>query len=259
VSFASSSCCFYSSAGSRCSQRRVASRASLRSTRQPHTSSSPCRLERSTRNWFEQVVIGERLCPFAPPLLLRQGQQQALRIVSSDATVEAEATAKVADEVQLLMKEPEQRTHETTLIVFDNHAFVHDFRDFVRLSWKLQEKVIEETYGMNQLQLVLFHPRASHQTYKESGPEGDDDDDDEQAAGDYTIRSPYPTIHLLREEDVLRAVTSGYPQLDTLPHRNRAKFTAQGLDMCKARLAAAYQVGEPAADTLIVLPLVGRK
>jgi hypothetical protein len=124
--------------------------------------------------------------------------------------------------------------HETTLVVLDHHpTFVHDFRDFVRLSWKLQEEVIGETY-LNQLQLVLFHPRATHQTY------GIQSDDDDTAAADYTIRSPYPTIHLLREQDVLRAVKSGYPQLDTLPDRNKAKFIAQGLDICQARLADCH-------------------
>jgi uncharacterized protein len=207
------------------------------SQRRQHACSSRRCIDLSTRNWLEQVVIREKLCPFAPPLLQSPG---LLRIVSSNATSDEEAIIDVAHEVQLLMDNGNDSLHETTLVVLDHPAFVHDFRDFVRLSWKLQEEAIGATY-LNQLQLVLFHPRATHQTYGAGGQ----DDDDDAAAADYTIRSPHPTIHLLREQDVLRAVTSGYPHLDTLPDRNKAKFIAQGLDICKARLADCHVVDTP--------------
>jgi hypothetical protein len=64
------------------------------------------------------------------------------------------------------------------------------------------------------------------------------DDDPNFDAGDYTIRSPYPTIHLLREMDVLSAVKSGYPGLEYLPSRNQAKMKSLGTPTCAAQLEA---------------------
>ena len=127
--------------------------------------------------------------------------------------------------------------HETTLVILDSDpppSWSTDFREFIRLSWELHEHAVEQTGLMGKLQLVLFHPWATHQTY------GMHDDSSMGSPGDYTIRSPYPTVHLLREVDVLKAVQGGYPHLDTLPARNQAKLMEQGLDVCQRRLADCY-------------------
>ena len=193
----------------------------------------------STKKWLEQVVVGEKLCPFASPLLKHAG---LLRIVGSSARTTEEAIDDVKREVYDLVGDPHAK-HETTLVVLDDYEensgtapFVHDYLEFVRLSWELQADAVD-TYA-SKVQLVLFHPRATHQTYA-SVPQ-DDDDNDGAAAGDYTIRSPYPTIHLLREEDVLKAVQSGYPDLEYLPSRNKAKLIEQGLETCRQRLQDCY-------------------
>ena len=104
---------------------------------------------------------------------------------------------------------PRRRTRRHWWCSTTDHSFCRDFRDFVRFSWRLQEEAVGDAY-VPHLQLVLFHPRAVHQTYA-SASNASDDVDDERAAADYTIRSPFPTVHLLRERDVLRAVQSGYP------------------------------------------------
>jgi hypothetical protein len=65
----------------------------------------------------------------------------------------------------------------------------------------------------------------------------------DDSPADYTIRSPYPTIHLLREVDVMKAVQGAYPNLESLPARNKAKLTEQGIEACQARLVACYDVG----------------
>jgi uncharacterized protein len=200
----------------------------------------------STRNWFDRVVIGEKLCPFAAPLLLGD----KLRIVASSATTEQEAIVSIDKEVKLLMtdnvedscSEPttpvSNSRHETTLVVFDVHPFLQNFRSFVRLSWSVQEQVLLANGLEREVQLVLFHPLATHQTY---------DCSDEDNPADYTIRSPYPTIHLLRELDVMRAVKSGYPKLNELPFRNKEKLTGQGLDACQRRLRECYSTFETEA------------
>ena len=62
----------------------------------------------------------------------------------------------------------------------------------------------------NELQVVLFHPRAVHSLYEQA-------DCGRESATNYSIRSPYPTFHFLRERDILAAITSGYPQVTCGP------------------------------------------
>ena len=221
----------------------------------------------STRRWLERIVIGEKQCPFAPPFLLHS---HLLRMVVAAPTFSLVASVDknnsnnngsidttkpdedhvlqlVAQEVQLLVQQTSEQitttttgnqasAHETTLVILD-YPFLKDFRDFVRFSWILQDEAIVRTQYLHKLQLVLFHPQATHQTY---GMDANDDNGDNDNPGNYTIRSPYPTIHLLRQQDVLKAVTSGYPNLETLPSRNKARMIAQGLDVCRERLASCY-------------------
>lgn len=185
----------------------------------------------STKKWFDSIVVGQKLCPFAPPLQAAN----TLRIVASAAKTETDVIAYLESEVNLLMVQEEEGDeeslqHETTLVALNGEApFCKDFRDFVRFSWTLQEDVIIKSGFQDELQLVLFHPTATHQTYSDTAGE-------EDSAADYTIRSPFPTVHLLREQDVMRAVKGGYPNLESLSARNKEKLTAQGLDVCKARL-----------------------
>jgi hypothetical protein len=152
--------------------------------------------------------------------------------VSSNAGTAEEAVQDIALEVKMLVGQHVPPSHETTLVVLENSPWVADFRDFVRLSWQLQEESIGDEF-VEKVQIVLFHPQATHQTYachsQESNP------------ADYTIRSPFPTVHLLREIDVLRAVQGRYPNLETLPARNQQKLTLQGLEVCQRRLQACYE------------------
>lgn len=187
---------------------------------------------RATTKWLEHVVVKQKLCPFAPPFV---HNPTLIRIVESKASNPDDASHDVTTQVRELMRSTdgdEPSRHETTLIAFSDSSFMESgYREFVRLSWKLQEEAIGDEY-LGKLQLVLFHPRATHQTY------GDDESSmgDETNASNYTIRSPFPTVHLLREVDVMRAVTGGYPDLDGLPSRNKMKFMEQGVEVCKKRL-----------------------
>lgn len=212
----------------------------------------------ATKKWFETIVIGpQKLCPFAPYL---RHDDNLLRIVKSEATTIPEAIADLEYEVMELVgnssdendenDEHENHSHhETTLVVFDDKRFeeVREFRSFVRLSWNMQlEAIVEKGFG-NDLQLVLFHPKATHDTYTEYNCPSEDLEKDMMHfsfhttdAADYTIRSPFPTVHLLREKDVMRAVKSGYPNLESLPARNKAKLRDLGLIKCDLMLQQCY-------------------
>lgn len=235
-----------------CSMRRYAS---------DHANQQPMRdnhLMQSTKKWIDLVVIGEKLCPFAPPLI----SSNTIRIVASTAQCATAATNDVRVELDLLLRPTihlsEKRIHidnkintsacdqtlkceekdaiaplhETTLIVFDG-KFVQDFHEFVRLSWILQSDAVVAGGFVDDVQLVLFHPTAKHQTYAT--------DDQDGNAADFTIRSPYPLVHLLREVDVMQAVSGSYPNLEDLPSRNKQKMLAQGFHVCKSRLLGCYE------------------
>jgi len=183
-----------------------------------------CARIEATKRWYERVVLAGKLCPFAP-----RPQSATLRIVSTDASSPHEAFEDVASEIDFLFRN--ESSHETTLIaLMDDIAFTGDFRDFVRFSWELQEHAVSSKYP-ELLQLVLFHPKATHQTYGE-GPDSPED---------YTIRSPYPIVHLLREEDVMKAVKGGYRDLEGLPARNKAKMRDLGIEACEKVLQECYE------------------
>lgn len=178
-------------------------------------------LLRPTRRWIESIVVGQKLCPFAKPLL-----DDGLRLVVSTGS-EDEMTRDIAEEVRALVGDGAAPDHQTTLVVLDADNL--SFRDLVRFSWRLQEEAVGD--HVDRLQLVLFHPLAVHQTYA---------DETSTSAGDYTIRSPFATVHLLRESDVLEAVAS-YRNLEHLPARNQERLAADGRAACRARLQACYE------------------
>lgn len=221
-----------------------------------------------TQKWIESIVIGEKLCPFAPPVMTpvggninhnrKQGDHiSKLRIHISHATNHDDIVNEIYAEAKLLVgaidcfgnsnsnhnvyreKYNRHNRPETTLVVLNEEQCpsLKDFRDLVHLSWRVQNEAIVENGFENDLQIVLFHPLAKHETYSESI--NDDDDDD---AANYTIRSPFPIIHLLREKDVLKAVDSGYKDLEGLPSRNKAKLRKHGLDFCKQKFDACFDL-----------------
>lgn len=184
-----------------------------------------------TMKWVNSIVINEKLCPFAAPVV----KDPKLRIKVSNAVNDDEMIRDLKYEVKLLVGDQaplqQSQQHETTLVVLDDPS-LKDFRDLVRLSWRAQEEAVNEPGYTGDLQLVLFHPEAAHNTYAEKIDD----------AADYTIRSPYPIIHLLREVDVMRAVTSAYSDLEGLPSRNKARFREQGVGTCAARLNACHKL-----------------
>jgi uncharacterized protein len=188
----------------------------------------------ATQRWLQKVVIGQRLCPWASPV----AQPPRLRLHATEHTAPDELVAEVAREATLLRRGIEAHRGdmsgaagvlelpETTLLVLSREA-APEYMDLVRLSWRLQAEAILEGGHGAELQLVLFHPLAVHSTYGEGPPD----------AADYSIRSPYPVVHLLREMDVLAAV-SRYPNAAQVPHVNKARLRAIGLAACREQLLA---------------------
>jgi uncharacterized protein len=140
----------------------------------------------TTEHWLKTAVIGLNLCPFAKAVQVKN----QIRYVASDATnIDALADDLVA-ELELLAEASEEKI-DTTLIVCPNvlNDFL-DFNDFLEVA----DGIVEELELDGILQVAPFHPR-----FQFEGTEPDD-------ITNYTNRSPFPTLHLLREDSVTRAV-----------------------------------------------------
>ncbi len=135
-----------------------------------------------TRDWVERVVIGLKFCPFAPaPALMG-----LIRYSMSDATTPEALLEDLASELQRLFASPPAEV-ETTLLI---HPRV--LQDFLEVADELPRMLGLE----GEIRIASFHPQ-----YQFAGTQSND-------IGNLTNRSPYPTLHLLREASIARAVDS---------------------------------------------------
>jgi len=142
----------------------------------------------ATRAWVERAVIGLNLCPFAKAPQVK-GQ---VRYVLSEASRPEDLLACLVDELNLLAETPAERI-ETTLLVHPRVlADFADYNDFLGLA----EDAVAELGLEGVIQVASFHP-----DYRFADTAADD-------VANATNRSPYPTLHLLREASVERAVAA---------------------------------------------------
>jgi hypothetical protein len=152
-----------------------------------------------TRDWIEKAVIGLNLCPFAGAVYVND----RIRYCVSRARSEDALLADLSRELRALQAADPQ-TCETVLLIHP-HALTDfaDYNDFLGLA----EAAVEALGLTGELQIASFHPRYQ---FVGSGP-----DDIEN----YTNRSPYPMLHLLRESSVERAAAAT-PDVAAIPARN---------------------------------------
>jgi hypothetical protein len=160
-----------------------------------------------TRAWVEQAVIGLNLCPFA-----KAAQVKGLvRYVVSGAADAHALRADLVEELQLLAGSPEHRIETTLLIHPDTLNDFMDYNDFLDVA----DGVLEQLDLEGVLQVASFHP-----DYRFAGSAEDD-------PGNATNRSPYPTLHLLREASIERAVEA-FPEAETIFEANIATLDRLG-------------------------------
>ena len=160
-----------------------------------------------TRAWLERAVIGLNLCPFAKAPHAK-GQ---IRFVVSGAVDEEALLAELQAELETLV-EADPLLLETTLLVHPVLLADFDaFNDFLDPADALLDAM--ELAGV--VQIASFHPRFRF--------EGTQEDDLTNA----TNRSPYPTLHLLREVSVERAVEA-FPDPAVIFDANLATIEALG-------------------------------
>jgi hypothetical protein len=160
---------------------------------------TPERIIAQTRSWLERAVIGLNLCPFAKAVHVKQ----QIRYVVSDATDEEGLLADLLFELQALAdSDPEQI--ETTLLI---HPYVLndflDYNDFLEVA----DAAVSELDLDGELQVASFHPDYQ---FADSHPSDIEN---------FSNRAPYPTLHLLREESVAKAVAA-FPDAAQIFDRN---------------------------------------
>lgn len=163
----------------------------------------------ATRAWLEKVVIGLNLCPFAKAVHV--GNQ--IRYAVSDARTPEALFADLARELQTLAAADPAQVETTLLIhprVLEDFTDYNDFLD-------VADGAVTELGLKGSIQVASFHPR-----YRFAGTEPG-------AIENYTNRSPYPMLHLLREESVGRAAAT-FPDVARIPERNIEALRRLGHD-----------------------------
>ena len=160
-----------------------------------------------TVRWLERAVIGLNLCPFAKGVHAK-GQ---IHYVVSSAT-EPEALLKELErELKALVQTAPEVRDTTLLIAPDAFADFLDFNDFLAEA----DDVLAELDLEGTLQIAPFHPR-----FQFAGTAEDD-------ITNSTNRAPYPTLHLIREASIDRAVQS-FPEAEAIFEVNMATLEKLG-------------------------------
>jgi len=153
----------------------------------------------ATREWVERAVIGLGLCPFAKAVHVK-GQ---IRYAVSDARNSSSLLDDLQHELHALAESPPAEI-DTTLLI---HPYVlNDFLDYNDFLETADELVEAEGFA-GILQVASFHPH-----YQFAGTSADD-------ITNYTNRSPFPILHLLREASVDEAVAA-FPEADAIYEKN---------------------------------------
>lgn len=177
----------------------------------------------ATRTWVQKAVIGLNLCPFANATV----KKQRLHIQVSHATEPLALLDDLRTELRRLLDAAETDIETTLLVCPDTLADFLDFNDFLDTA----ETLLDELALHGIIQIASFHP---HYQFA-----GTDAGDIENA----TNQSPWPTLHLLRETSIDRAVAAWGEDTDRLYENNMARLRAMGPEGWR-QLRASWQPGD---------------
>jgi len=166
------------------------------------------------RAWLAEFVVGLNLCPFARPLL----GADRLRIEICNETSSAALRAAFLSELDLLQRSDEEDV-ATTLLVFP--VALGNFQHYLDFLDDAQALLAEAGLG-GVVQLASFHPQYQFAGEPAASP------------GHYSNRSPYPVLHLLREDMLTRVLADGADP-EEVPLRNIATLEAIGAEELQRR------------------------
>ncbi|MCU4675853.1 DUF1415 domain-containing protein [Catenovulum sp. 2E275] len=155
------------------------------------------------KDWLENIVIGLNLCPFAK----KPFKQKQIHYLVTDSTNDYDLLTELYDQLVLLDNAAESEI-ETSIIIMTEHLIDFDqYNDFLDLA----DQLIDNNDWRGVFQIASFHP-----DYQFAGTNPAD-------AENLTNRSPFPLLHLLRENSLDKAVES-HPNVDAIPQQNILKM-----------------------------------
>ncbi|AUH50299.1 DUF1415 domain-containing protein [Chromobacterium sp. ATCC 53434] len=170
----------------------------------------------ATREWVEKAVIGLNLCPFAKSVYVKN----QVRIQVSEAASPQQLAEELAMELKLLADTDPQEIDTTLLVHPGTLTRFLDFNEFLDIA----DAMVDELELDGVIQVASFHPK-----FQFEGTGVNDIDN-------YTNRSPYPTLHLIREASIDRAVEA-FPEAEAIYERNIETLQKLGLAGWKAMFA----------------------
>ena len=167
----------------------------------------------TVKKWLENIVIGLNLCPFAKKELIKN----RIRFVVCEKESEEELLLSLNQELEHIFAHDNV---ETSLIILPN--ILQSFEDYNQFL-DLADALIQQMDFEGEFQIASFHP-----DYQFADTEFDD-------VENYTNRSPYPILHILREASLEKAIDA-YPDVENIPEKNIALLRSMGTDKVKELL-----------------------
>ena len=162
-----------------------------------------------SQQWLERAVIGLNLCPFAKSVHVKS----LIRYAISDAKSESELLADLQSEL-IFLNSVSPTITDTTLLIAP--MCLHDFLEF-------NQFILKANKSLTKLDLDgIFQIATLHPQYQFAGTDVDD-------ITNYTDRAPYPTLHLLRESSIDRALQA-IPNAESIFEVNMNTMRRIGLE-----------------------------
>ncbi len=168
--------------------------------------------------WLERMVVDFNLCPFAAKVVF----DRRVRLLPTAAETTEQLLGDLEAELMFLSGND---NWETSLLI--HPRVLGDFYDYNQFL-DLVDELLRQMDLEGVFQVASFHPH-----YQFAGTEPD-------AAENYSSRSPYPLLHILREASIERAV-AGYPDVDQIPLRNIERLNGLGAAKLRALWQSCFQ------------------
>ena len=170
-------------------------------------------IELQCSHWVEHFIVHWGICPFARAVL--ESNDILYRVIDTD-DMEQQAMSVMG----LVQQMKSVDSPETALLIFPSG--LTDFDDYLMLL-EVCNQLLEQHGNMAIIQLASFHP-----DYLFEGEQPD-------SASHYSNRSPWPMIHLIRQDSIARALDS-FSEPETIPQRNIALMQEIGRDNLQQQL-----------------------
>jgi len=168
---------------------------------------------KTVRRWLETFVIELNLCPFAK----REFVNERVKFAVSDASTEEQLLADLQQELSHLH---EDNAIETTLLI---HPHVLQVFDDYNQFLDIVDALLVEEGLLGVFQIASFHPQYRFAETEEGDAEN------------YSNRSPYPILHLLRESSLEREIAM-HQDMSAIPQRNIQLLRGMGTAKLQALL-----------------------